>query len=109
MENTIGDRIRKHRKKRKLTQEKLAELCSVSPPTISRWENGSLKPSFEHQQQLTNILKIEFPDSNSSPKKEPDHSEIIQDIVVILSKMSENEQELVLNLILDLEQFIETN
>jgi len=36
----LGKRIAEIRKDRGLTQEGLAELCSVTRQTISNWENG---------------------------------------------------------------------
>lgn len=106
MENTFSNQIRKYRLRRGLTQEKLAELCSVSPPTISKWENGSLQPSREHQIQLTAILGIQFDKSFSSAKPEPSHSPTIHEIIAILNKMKESEQELVLDIIISFEKYL---
>ena len=41
--NTLGQRIAYFRKQKGLTQEALAELCSVSAQAVSKWEND-LKP-----------------------------------------------------------------
>lgn len=106
LENTFGDQIRKYRLRKDLTQEKLAELCSVSPPTISRWETGSLNPSREHQIQLTAILGIQFDKPFSSAKPEPSYSPAIHEIIAILNKMKESEQELVLDFIISFEKYL---
>lgn len=106
MENTIGNRIRKYRNLRNLSQEELAELCSVAAPTVSRWETGSLKPNRKHQLQLADILKIEISDLQIEKENERTYSEIVQDIIAILSKMNEQEQELILNFILDFENYL---
>ena len=106
MENTIGNRIRKYRKMRNLSQEELAELCSVAAPTVSRWETGSLKPNRKHQLQLADILNIEINDLQMEREDERTYSEIVQDIIVILSKMDEPEQELILNIILNFDQYL---
>ena len=106
MENTIGNRIRKYRKMKNLSQEELAELCSVAAPTVSRWETGSLKPNRKHQLQLADILKIEISDLHIESENERTCSEIVQDIIAILSKMSESEQELILNIILNFDQYL---
>ncbi|MCI8390457.1 MAG: helix-turn-helix transcriptional regulator [Roseburia sp.] len=37
---SIGTRIRTSRKNKKLTQEQLEEVLSVSPQTVSKWENS---------------------------------------------------------------------
>ena len=43
----LGKRIAEIRKDRGLTQEELAELCSVTRQTISNWENGKSYPDLE--------------------------------------------------------------
>jgi len=106
LENTIGNRIRKYRNLRNLSQEELAELCSVAAPTISRWETGSLKPNRKHQLQLADILKIEISDLQKDQENEPIYSETVQDIIAILCKMDESEQELILNIILNFDQYL---
>ena len=36
---TIGQNIAFYRKEKNVTQEKLAEICSVTPQAVSKWEN----------------------------------------------------------------------
>ena len=43
----IGDRLREERLKNGFTQEKLAELISVSRITVSAWERGAYLPATE--------------------------------------------------------------
>ena len=43
----LGRRIAKIRKEHDLTQERLAEICSVTRQTISNWENGKSYPDLE--------------------------------------------------------------
>jgi len=43
----LGKRIAEIRKENKLTQEGLAEICSVTRQTISNWENGKSYPDLE--------------------------------------------------------------
>jgi transcriptional regulator with XRE-family HTH domain len=43
----LGKRIAEIRKERGLTQEGLAEICSVTRQTISNWENGKSYPDLE--------------------------------------------------------------
>lgn len=42
----IGRFISDQRKKKKLTQEQLAEKLHISNRTISRWENGKTMPDY---------------------------------------------------------------
>lgn len=51
---SIGARIRTSRKNKKLTQEQLAEVLSVSPQTVGKWEDRHIR------KRLTNIYEI-FP------------------------------------------------
>jgi len=51
----LGKRLKELRKRREITQEKLAELINVDPTTISNIENGKNYPSLAN---LENILKI---------------------------------------------------
>ena len=43
----IGQRIRRIRKKKEVTQKQLAEILSLSNSTISHYENGSRNISLE--------------------------------------------------------------
>lgn len=43
----IGKKIRTLRKNKKMTQEQLAEVLSVSPQSVSKWENGLSVPDIE--------------------------------------------------------------
>ena len=40
MRLTIGENIRKLRREKDMTQERLAELLGVTYQSVSRWENG---------------------------------------------------------------------
>lgn len=108
MDNELRNRIRKHRKTRKLTQEQLAELCSVTPPTISRWENGSLTPSHEHKLLLSEALKIDLVNSDEQQNPTKSHTSTLTDIVEIISKMDEAEQELILDLVVRIDKHLES-
>lgn len=52
----IGKRIKELRKRKGLSQEKLAEMCNVSVPHISRIESGNKHPSLECLVKLGNVL-----------------------------------------------------
>lgn len=43
----VGKKIRILRKNKKMTQEQLAEVLSVSPQSVSKWENGLSAPDIE--------------------------------------------------------------
>lgn len=54
----IGERVKKFRKNRGLTQEKLAELLNISVPHMSNIENGKTKFSMPVFINLINILDV---------------------------------------------------
>lgn len=54
----IGKRVKKFRKERGLTQEKLAELLNISVPYMSNIENGKTKFSMPVLVSLINSLDI---------------------------------------------------
>jgi len=55
----IGQRIKEERKKRYMTQEKLAELLEVSTEHLSRIETGSYRPSLILIEKISSILEID--------------------------------------------------
>ena len=54
----IGSRIAKRRKELGLTQEALAEMLSLSPQAVSRWENGWNLPDMDNIGRIAKALKI---------------------------------------------------
>lgn len=54
----IGQRIRFYRKKKGLSQEKLAELCDFHPTYIGQLERGEKNASIESIYRLTKGLEI---------------------------------------------------
>lgn len=55
---TIGQRIREIRNKKNLTQEKLAEMCSLSVSYISRIESGTKHASLNSLVTLGDVLDV---------------------------------------------------
>ena len=53
---TVGDSIRYHRKRLKLTQIQLAKLLDVTPQAVSRWENGTGLPDITMAVPLAQAL-----------------------------------------------------
>ena len=44
---SIGDKIRRLRKVKKLTQEQLAEYLNISSQAVSKWETGLSSPDID--------------------------------------------------------------
>ncbi len=56
--NTLGQRIAFYRKKCNLTQEELAEKCSVTPQAVSKWENDISAPDISLIPVLAELFNI---------------------------------------------------
>lgn len=54
----IGARVKYYRTRRKMTQEKLAELSLISKPQISAIERGDRAPSLDTIINIANALEI---------------------------------------------------
>lgn len=55
---TLGERIAYYRKRRGLTQEQLAEQCSVTPQAVSKWENDLSAPDISLLVPLAELFGI---------------------------------------------------
>lgn len=58
MDNSVGKRIEKLRKSKKISQEDLAEKVGVSRTTVYKWESGTSVPNFAKLQALACALEI---------------------------------------------------
>lgn len=56
--NTLGERIAYHRKNCGMTQEQLAEKCSVSPQAVSKWENDLSAPDISLIPKLAELFRV---------------------------------------------------
>jgi len=56
IEQKIGQQIRKERKKRKLSQERLAELCNLSADYIGKIERGKQLPTLKTMYRIAKML-----------------------------------------------------
>jgi len=55
---SFGERIKALRLENRLTQEKLAELLSISPQAVSRWETGIAMPDISLLPPLANLFHV---------------------------------------------------
>ena len=58
----IGDRIKEHRKKARLTQKQLGELSGTSERTIQQYEGHKRQPRIEQLHKIANALSIPIED-----------------------------------------------
>ena len=54
----LAEKLKHHRKKQGLSQEKVAELLNLSRQAISKWENGHTAPDIDNLVLLSNIYKV---------------------------------------------------
>lgn len=55
----LGSRIKEIRKRRKLTQEKLAEMVGIEPNNLCRIENGKNFPTPENLFKISKALSVD--------------------------------------------------
>lgn len=73
----LGERIKEHRKKCGMSQEKVAELVGVSRQAVTKWESGQSAPSTENLFKLAEIfgttvdLLLDSPEQEQCPPAEP--------------------------------------
>lgn len=58
MPSDFPARLKDSRELRKLTQAQLSKLAGLPSTTISHFESGSRKPSFENLKRLTRVLAV---------------------------------------------------
>ena len=52
----LGEKIKKSREEKKITQVEVAEVLGVKPSTISKYENGTLEPNIESLKKLAELF-----------------------------------------------------
>lgn len=60
MENFFNTNLKFLREKKKLSQNKLANMIGVNQTTIARWESKEMAPSIDNVVDLTEILGVEL-------------------------------------------------
>ena len=58
----LGENLRKLRREKELTQEELADIFSVSPQAISRWEKGATYPDITMLPTIANYFGVTLDD-----------------------------------------------
>ncbi|MBR1425464.1 helix-turn-helix transcriptional regulator [bacterium] len=83
----LGLKVKEFRKKRKITQEKLAEMIGVDNGYISKLEVGQNFPSIGTLEKIAGILQVELADFfQFTPTKNKDFKSEIMSIYDKLSK-----------------------
>ena len=54
----LGEKIKKYREEKKMTQVEVAEVLGVKPATISKYEAGILEPNIESLKKLSELFAV---------------------------------------------------
>ena len=84
-----GERIKRLRTGRELTQEQLAEKIKVSSRTVSRWETGSNMPDISLLAELAELYDVSIPEIIDGERKSENMNEEIKETVLKLSDYTE--------------------
>jgi len=78
MNMTLGERIRKARKQKLLTQADLGEAVGVHEMTVRRWESDNTAPSVAMLQKIANVLSIPLIELTGDEPPQPQESQLKQ-------------------------------
>lgn len=73
---SLGNRVRKIRKDRGFSQDKLSNLSHISPRHLAKIEKGQINPSFEILSALVNALSITYDALLLDPTTEQEDADI---------------------------------
>ncbi|MCF0126647.1 MAG: helix-turn-helix transcriptional regulator [Clostridia bacterium] len=92
----IGERIRNARKKKGMTQERLAELIGVAVGYLSRVERGQSKVNLKRLSDISNALDISISEfiTNIAPQNE---QYLEKEFKKILDKCTSEQRKLIYN------------
>ena len=94
----VGDKIKEYRKKRGITQAKLAELTGIHPVSIRKYEVGMMEPQLQQIQRIADALEInvfmlqEEPHPKLRLNTEDDVLEVVQYLIALGVIETENEK-----------------
>lgn len=54
----LGEKIKKYREEKKITQVEVAEVLGVKPATVSKYEAGTLEPNIQSLKKLAELFEI---------------------------------------------------
>lgn len=69
--DNFGERLRKARKDKKMSQEELANLIGVTRNAITNYEKNSNTPTYENMKKLSNILSVNLANQETNVKAIP--------------------------------------
>lgn len=101
----LGQRIRKYRKERKLTQEELSNKCKLHPTYIGQIERGEKNPSVESVYKICQALDIEITtlfEHLADFATDADEPTTAMQAYYLIQRLSQKDQERMLRIIEDI-------
>lgn len=95
----IGQRIKRIRKEKNLTQENLAEMLDISTEHLSRIETGSYRPSLTLIEKLSEILATDEQTLMFGNTSETNSSSQLSDKIDCLSEDEKKAVSIIIDLI----------
>lgn len=93
----VGQRLRAIRKKRGLTQERLAELAGISPQHCSGIETGAAKVSLPTLVNLSNVLNVSMDELLLDSVSAVSKPSLMKEVEIVFSDASADETYLMLS------------
>lgn len=94
----LGARVKELRKRKNLSQEKLAEEIGIDPKHLSRIEVGRSYPSINTLEKLASVLDVELKDLFDFAHEAP-VDQLRQNLIHLLSNTSEEKLRLALKVL----------
>ncbi|MCL1894893.1 MAG: helix-turn-helix domain-containing protein [Holophagaceae bacterium] len=92
----VGYNILSRRKKRKLTQEALADMVGIGQQSLSRMEKGKIAPRFDRLQRFAEVLCCTVADLFK--EGETNGSDPLAELQSFMRPLSANSQQVVVNI-----------
>lgn len=74
----IGERLKRYRTEKKMTQEEVAYRAGVTVTSVSRWENGVREPTFRDVEKVAEALGVAMEDLTRESKPGTGFRKIIE-------------------------------
>lgn len=65
----IGERLKKYRKEKRMTQKDVADRAGVTVTSVSRWENGEREPTFRDVEKIAEALGVTMEELTREQKR----------------------------------------
>ena len=65
----IGERIKRYREEKRMTQEEVADRAGVTAVSVSRWERGTRDPTFRDVEKIAAALGVTMEELTREPKR----------------------------------------